>query len=385
MNSESSGIQRPFVISPRQRMRRHIRRFTPLLVWTLVLIITIALQLRQVQGSSLTGYAEEIRYSVAAEAAGRLAMLEVDINQEVRLGQIIASFDSEELLLQLEECRIELDRLAGVLQRERALLEIDSLGRRIDREADLRRYARDVERAHIQYLDALADLGEDRIELQGLELTLNRTNRLQESDIATRATQEVDRVAFEALGERVVRSETMVEAMHAAYREAEVRYRLFQAELVAEAPDADLLLGPLESAIGIQEVRIERAILAIGKLVLRAPVAGHVEAILSRAGEMVAACQPVITILKSQSTDVVAFIPEHRILEYQPGTPVKIRRVADPNRVLISSIECLGAGVEKLPPRFEAQTSIPSWGLAVFIPLPDSIMAKPGEAFGISF
>ena len=141
----------------------------------------------------------------------------------------------------------------------------------------------------------------------------------------------------------------------------------------------------MENAIKTQEIRIEMVDLEIVKRVLRAPADGRVVEICCLAGEVVAAGETVLSILEPRPTELVAYVPEHRVLDLKPGDEVKIRRVADPGRAFVSSIVSLGSSVERKPQRQEPSGLDPGWGIAVFIPLPVSLEIKPGEAFEISF
>lgn len=365
--------------------RRYNRRMLPLIVWTVVLIFTSVLYLRRMDGIAVTGFAEEIRYSIAPQITGRLHRLEVRLNEDVASGQIVASFEDGDLLLQLQEAQAELHRMQFELERERALYQFKSAGQQVDQQTNMRRFARDVENAHVDYLDALASLTENRIELQGLELTLNRSRRLEENGLTPVATFDADRIAYDALKEKITVEESRTEALLETYRETDARYSRFLKEYMAETPEAELILKPYENAIMVQEIRIEQANLAVRSRILRSPVDGVVAEILRRPGEVVSSGQSVISILEPVSARVVAYIPEQSIFNLQPGERVKIVRVADPGCVFYSSITFLGGSVEQLPSRYTPGTMIPEWGLSVSISLPDSLMARPGEAFHLFF
>ena len=369
----------------RRLMKRRLRRRAPALVWFLVLITTVALYVRQNTGIAVMGFAAETRYGVAPETAGRLQQLDVELDQNVSRGQIVAVVSNEDLLLQLREARLERERLAQELGREKALWDLDAAGLQVDQQTNLRRFARDVENTHFAYLDALADLAEGRVRLQGLELTFSRTKQLEVDGLTATATLDEDRVAFHALETWIDEQETRVDAMHAAYQESDARYRTFRDEFVTRLPDAGLLLDPLENAMKAQGVRIEMVNLAISGRVLRAPADGKVAEIFHQAGDVVSAGEPVLTIVEARATEVVAYLPEHRVLDVEPGTPVKIRRLADRHVVIESPVASLGSRVEPVPARLEPGAMIPSYGRAVHITLADSLAAVPGESFEVFF
>ncbi len=369
----------------RHRLRRHLLRLPHVLVWSAALIGALVLYGRQEQGLVLTGFAGEVRYHVAPEVTSRLERLEVSLGQEVTPGQVVAFLDDAELLLDLQEARAELERLSLEIGREKALWELQAAGQRVDQQTNLRRFARDVDNAHIEYLDALASLAEDRIRLQGLEITLERTQLLHDSEVTPTAILEESRIACEALRERITRQEPLVREMKARYEEAAERYRWFRAEHPADIPDGDLLLKPLQYAVKVQEVRIEKVNLTLVELALRAPAAGQVAEIFRRPGEVVLGGQPVVSILESRASEIVVYLPENRILDVQPDQQVRIRRQADPGRVFQARVAHLGGCLEQLPLRLAPRAVAPTWGLAVHIPLPPLLAAKPGEAFEVRF
>ena len=183
----------------------------------------------------------------------------------------------------------------------------------------------------------------------------------------------------------MAKQEPLVEMMRERFEEAESRYEKFAGENIEEIPRTEILLKPLEFAVKVQEVRIEQAYLAITKLVLRAPACGKVETILRRPGEFVAMGQPVVSIVDPRSVEVVAYLPEARILHIEEGASVTLRRKADPEEFFPSTVAHLSSSVQQLPARLTPGALTPSWGLAVHIPVPETLEVKPGEAIEVRF
>lgn len=367
------------------RLRRHFMRLPPLLIWLAAIVGAGILYLREEQGLTVTGFAGEIRYSVAPGIAGRLDHLEVDIGQDVRRGELIARLDDSTLLFELEEARVELERLKLELGRQKALWDLSAAGQRTDLQTNLRRFARDAEEAHIEYLDALANLAEDRIRLQGLELIANRSRVLRDSDVGSLAGLEQDLYAFRALEESVAKQEPFVETMRDRYEKADRRFEKFASENMEEIPSIDILLKPLEYAVKVQEVRIEQVHLSIAQLVLEAPARGKVAAIFRRSGEFVEMGQPVIEIVDPKPAEIVAYIPETRIHDVEAGASVLICALADRERSFESRVSFLASSIEQLPVRLAPSALAPSWGLAAHIACPENADLKPGEAIEIRF
>ncbi|MBK7701787.1 MAG: biotin/lipoyl-binding protein [bacterium] len=139
--NKSPACPVPFRISTRDSLKCRLRRRAPLLVWLGVLAAALPLYLRQESGLTVTGVAEEIRYSVASESAGRLQRLAVTLNEDVSRGQIVAIFETDGLRLQLQAAQAELERLAHELVREQTRWEFDAAGQEAEQLTNLRRFA----------------------------------------------------------------------------------------------------------------------------------------------------------------------------------------------------------------------------------------------------
>lgn len=369
----------------RYRLKLSIQRRTPLLIWVGVLILTVGLFVRQEQGVKVMGVAMATSFNVAPETTGRLHRLEVRLNQDVQAGQIVASLDDRQLRLELSQVQAELERLAHQLGRERSLWNLEASGQLSDIQTNIGRFSRNASDAHIEYLQAVTELSVDQINLQQLQLNLSRTRIFEEQNIASQTAFDEARIAFQALQEKIEKEETTVATLLGVYQDAQARFEEMQDSFGESGANAEFLFRPLESSIQIQQIRIEMASLAMVNNVLRAPAAGRVAAVFRNQGEVVDAGQPVIAIQKTQATELVAYLPEYQILEIEPGSRVYLRRVADPGKTIISTVADLGPKVEQIPQRHTPLSQSAAWGRPVYIPLPASLEAKPGEAFEISF
>jgi multidrug resistance efflux pump len=314
---------------------------------------------------------------------GRLERLEVALGQEVVEGQIVASLDDRDLLLDLREARAEIVRLGLETERERTQLAREDLEIETDRLAELRRFGRDVEQSALEHLECLADQAEDRILLQGLELTLARTRALVAGDVSTQGRLDQDRTAFDALAKAIAGREPLLEKLQARRREAESRYEEYLGKIPADAGNREALLVPRRFAVQVQEIRVERVNLEISKHVLRAPGTGTVDRILHRPGEIAAAGESLIEIVAGRAAEVVTWLPEDRLAEVGPGTRVRIRRPTAARVLGESVVAFLGARLEPMPERLSPRSIPPRWGLPVHIALPASLAARPGEALEI--
>ena len=93
----------------------------------------------------------------------------------------------------------------------------------------------------------------------------------------------------------------------------------------------------------------------------------------------------VVVIIEPCSHEVVAYVPEEKIQDVKAGCPVTLRRKADPESALSGKVTFIGEEIEQLPRRLNPAATIPQWGLALTVALPENVMVKPGEAFQIMF
>jgi multidrug resistance efflux pump len=225
----------------------------------------------------------------------------------------------------------------------------------------------------------------DRIKLQELQLNLSRTRALQESDLLPLADLDTDRIAEEALKKKVAEYDSVIQNLRQRHEDTVARCEHFKAEYTDDVPDSELLLNTFKYAAKVQEQRIERVNLAILNLALKAPAKGIVTEIYCRPGEYVAMGQPVASIIEPVSSEIVAYIPEERIFDFKRGTPVTLRRKAAPEQSYQSVVAAMGSAVVQLPNRLDPGAVILHWGLPVYIPMPELLQAKPGEAFDVIF
>lgn len=356
-----------------------------LVVWLLAVAAAAALLLHQEQGLTVDGYGEEVSYAVAPRATGRLLAVVVRPNDSVQRGQLLAWFDDAELRLALQEARAELSRLQLELDRETVLWQLGVTTQTASQMSDQRRFARDLENARIEHLQLVARLAEDRTQLQGLEWKLTRTRELHASQLTSPALLEADSVACQARRVRITTSEAAVAAAAARVEDSRARYESFLDEGRAERPAAREIPSPLQAALDVQEVRIRRLELETAALKLQAPADGVVAALTHRAGDIVAAGEPVVILIEPAAEQLVAWIPEQQWRKIAPGQEVRVRRRNAARGSITARVASVGVRVESLPARLTRSGTPSTWGTTVRVALPPGVRGRPGEAFEISF
>lgn len=370
-----------FTVPWSRRVRSLTRTLVPGVVWLGAVLLLVNLAGRRTAIPILRGVAEEVRYTVSAETRGRIQRVAVVANQAVEPGQVVAVLDDRDLLLKLTTARNELERLRAELDRAGAVEVRRGIERRVQTDADLRRFARDIEQSHIDTLEAKAQQGEDRIKLQGLELRLERSKGLATSQLARGARLDDDRTARNALKARIEERRAVIAEMQIRLESAKKRYASYVNE--ARAPDAQtvspVLLRPLEHAIKAQEARLARIDHEIRQLVLRAPTRGVVAQVLMRDGEVVRAGDPIVEVVEPLPGTVVAWIPEEQPIVVVAGQRVVLSRSTGPT--IETRVARVGRRVVPLPRRMLTDLGRPQWGTQVNVSLPKGVTARPGEAF----
>ncbi|MDP6423475.1 MAG: biotin/lipoyl-binding protein, partial [Planctomycetota bacterium] len=340
-----------FTVPWSRRVRSLTRTLVPGVVWLGAVLLLVNLAGRRTAIPILRGVAEELRYTVSAETRGRIQRVAVVANQAVEPGQVVAVLDDRDLLLKLTTARNELERLRAELDRAGAVEVRRGIERRVQTDADLRRFARDIEQSHIDTLEAKAQQGEDRIKLQGLELRLERSKGLATSQLARGARLDDDRTARNALKARIEERRAVIAEMQIRLESAKKRYASYVNE--ARAPDAQtvspVLLRPLEHAIKAQEARLARIDHEIRQLALRAPTRGVVAQVLMRDGEVVRAGDPIVEVVEPLPGTVVAWIPEEQPIVVVAGQRVVLSRSTGPT--IETRVARVGRRVVPLPRR----------------------------------
>jgi multidrug resistance efflux pump len=201
---------------------------------------------------------------------------------------------------------------------------------------------------------ARADLRRAEASLELARTEIRRTQRLFEKDAATadevdqaqRAMQEsVETVKAQqerlALLEEGTRKEQIAQA-RAALAEARAAHDLvrngYRAEEIEQA----------RASVAAAEASLAMLAERIAELKILAPVAGTVEALGMRRGDLVAPNAPVLTILDPARLWVRAYVPEDKIA-FQLGARVEVRVDAYPDRAFQGEITFIASQAEFVP------------------------------------
>lgn len=215
---------------------------------------------------SFPGYVEGEYVSLAPREAGRIVEISVARGDRVEAGAPVARIEDEDAAAALTAARAELSRAAA------ELADLES-GRRPEEIA--------VTRAELA--EAEAGLAEARRELQ----------RQQE------------------LFSRSIVAEAAREEAETARDRAAARVEALKRRIAAEAlPAREAAIAAARARVEARRAQLGEAEWRLDQRTVRAPVAGLVDAVLRRPGEMAAPDAPIVSLLPDENRVVRFFVPE---------------------------------------------------------------------------
>ena len=370
--------------TPLSRRIQTLRRgVAPVLVWVVAVVVVVTLAGRSTRRIDAVGVAESRVVTVAPLVDGTLQGLSVELFDHTEADQIVGLIDDTLVRAQLVTAQAELSRLGADLEARRAELALESIQRELDDLNDQRRFVLNEEQARLAYLDRVVQQESDKVELNRLALVLGRQKRLIEQDAGDEATYDDVRLQHAALAKRI---DENVEALEAARRRMDEAGRRW-ADRVADRDAVDMaqILRPLHEAVTVQHGRILELTEQRKMLVLRAPLAGTVAHIFHRAGETVPSGDPVLAIAAESSRRVLAYVDERSAERVSVGAPVEVATRGYPRNVMRGQVVKVSAAIEEVPIRLRRNPLFSEWGLAILVGDIPSDALRPGQALDVRF
>jgi HlyD family secretion protein len=248
-------------------MKRGIPTLLVAVAAAAVLIAAFLLWPRGAGGDALQGYIEGDLVLVGAESAGRITELAVDSGDKVEGGTHLFAVDDREETAKRNEAAAKLEDLKVAGQRPEQVAVLQAAVRRAEAALELSRNE------------------------------LDRQRQLFKRGVSAEA--------------RLQQAQSTFNSDEAALQEA--RRQIEAAELVGR-----------EAMIAAAEAALDGAEKALAKRRVAAPVAAVVEDVYFRAGEVVAAGQPVLALLPPGNRKVRFYVPEPRLSELRIGQEVTV-------------------------------------------------------------
>jgi HlyD family secretion protein len=254
----------------------------------------------------LVGTVDANQVVVSARITGRLDKLNVTEGSEVKVGDVIAELDTQELEAQRSAAKATLSSMSSRISQTES-----------EREVASGETSSGVSNAQSRVQTARANLQEALATLEQARLDNERTQGLAEQGIVS--AQERDRAAqqLKAQQARVAALQDQVRAAQADVKAAQARThqaRAAQSTVAATRAEAENARAQLEQA----QARL-------GYTKVLAPVAGTVSVRVARQGEVVNPGSAIVTIVDYNDTWVHAALPETLSDRVGIGDNVRVR------------------------------------------------------------
>ena len=300
---------RPIRTPLRQRLEDLRRTWLPILVWGGAVWLCVLGLERRSASPDFRGVARAASHRVAAERAGRVEAVLVDLYDDVEAGAALVLLDDGELQAQLAASRAEVDRLADELDAARERLAAEAADAESDRLSRLRRFRVDEEELRVELLELEVELEGDRRDRERIAARLERAATLADQGVGSGAEEvdlELRRAGLDAV---IGRREALAAELAASLASASGRRRAYELEVPAAAA-GDALLRPLAEAVRVQELRLAELRLQADGLILRAPIAGRVQSLPAGGTGVLQPGEPAAVITDPRVFEVVAYLPE---------------------------------------------------------------------------
>ena len=379
-------------------MRVH---FLPFVVWVGTIAVIVTLFSHRSSRYEILGVAQGPVHQIAATCDGRLNEIKVELFDEVKQGDVVAVINS---VLDNERPKPEIDAEVAVIEAQMAHLAAQSKEARMtyaaqvkDRTVDLfaagRPFANNVSDATLRVLELTAEMEQDKLLLNELDLDIKKlflSGALDANDLALLDLQKM-RERKAAVKERINGNQVLLKQAQANQAEAEKRAAEFAGGprpdlTAAEEAAADTLRKQtevLKRRMAEVRVRLE-SVMTREAVELKAPFDGVVSLVQHDVGEAVLAGDPILTITKNTPDNIVAYATERQAGRVRENMKVQlVDRNSTPSLIVDSQVVYVGPTVEQMPARLWRRANMPQWGRPILIEIPSGLKLLPGSMVGI--
>jgi multidrug resistance efflux pump len=340
------------------------------------------------QRLEVLGLARGRVHQVAANCAGRLKDVPVQLFDKVGRGQTLVVIDTildnENVQVELHTASAEIERLKAELVSTEDQLATDATNRETDWVAAYRRFSVDVENSRVRALELTAQLEADRMALESLELD-NKALMVQrlsdQNDIVFFEFQQA-KARYRMLAGQIEENKRLLEEARQDLKQAQQRRDEF-AKKQPRNPSVDRALEVIRQAAKVQERRIEELLARRVPLVLTSPFDGVVSQINRGPGEAVSAGDPILVVAEAKPSEIVAYAYEDQLGGIRERMRVELIKSTKPVQVATSQVVQLGANIELMPQQLWRNPNVAQWGRPLLIGIPPGFELLPGEVVGI--
>ena len=374
-------IETPF----HQKVEDFKRRTLPLLVWSISLVVVLALLFGRVRRFEYVGLAQSQEYEVSAATTGTLENVLVSLYDQVEAGEVVATLDASALQASIDTAQALVRQQQAELASVRAQLGRDNNEGAAAWTSDLRRFQMDEEQRRLDGMELKVLIDSDQLELERQDLELRRFRQLRESGLISQSELESVQLGRDQVERRLQENRALLRQTEQQLGAASARRQSFQARM-APGGAVDPVLQPILQAIAVETNRLKEIEKQRDALVLRSPVAGQVSQLLCRNGQSLVPGEPIMMIAERSVSEVVAYLrdgdPPRRI---RPNTKALLASREEPGRVAESLVVRVGETVGPLPQRLWRDPRVPDYGRAVVVAAAPALDIRPGQVVEVTF
>ena len=366
----------------RQRLADLRRGPLTVVVWLAAAAGALTLLQERARVGTTVGLAEALRHELSVPIDGVLADMHVELYESVERGQVLADLDDAGLAARMETARADVARLQAELAAGAARLPAAESVQRASWETDLLRFQVDEADRRLAALELTVALETDRVLARRLERGLARERPLADDALVTPARLDTLELELAEVSERIDRNERLLLERERVAEGAAARTREFVARAPEAAP-ATTELQPLRAAIDVAARRLDELQVERRLLLVRAPLAGQVTAILAQRGQAVVPGQPLLQVTARACGSVLAWVPGPLAADVAPDDVVLVSRLDRAGPAAESVVTDVGPAVESLPRRLWRDPNVPDFGRPVRIGAVAALALIPGERVAV--
>lgn len=333
-----------------------LTKVVPIALVVLVLGGLIAYSKYQPIPDRVSGYVEADEIRVGSRVGGRVAEVLVEEGDRVEPNEVLLRLEPFDLLERQKNAEAELAARDADFRRMKAGLRTEEVGQAKARYEQLQaRLDQLVSGPRPQEIDAArARLQVAQAERRLADEIFARTKTAREANAAS--PQDFDRAvaAVASAAGSVLASQRELDLLVAGTREEEIREAratVDEARLAAELAEKGYRQEEIDAAEAARDAaKASLAVIAaqVAELEVHAPVAGVIESLEIRKGDLAAAGGPVLSIIDDGHMWVRAYVPENR-LDIQVGQPVAVSVDSWPDKRFAAKITLISPQAEFTP------------------------------------
>jgi multidrug resistance efflux pump len=367
-----------------QRLVDFRLRTVPLIVWSVCVLIVVAMLMGRASQFEYVGLAQNMEYPISPAATGTVQSVVVDIYDHVDAGEMVAKLDDSRLLASIEVASAEIVKLQAELEAQRATLVTSGGQGMANWASDLRRFQADEQKRRLDVLSLRVVHEERQIELERMEIEEQRAKQLFDAGVIAETLWDQARLQRDEIRQGLEEGRVLLEQTEAEYFAAKARREDYETGL-PNKEWIDPILQPLREAVEVESRRLDEIEVKRQALVLRSPVSGQVSNILCRRGQSVRPGEPVVVVAEGSVREILAFLAEDDGREIEPSTPVVVSTRGQGGTVSESVVIRVGPSIQELPPRLWRNPRRPDYGRAVVIAAVPGMRLTPGEVVNVKF